>query len=129
MLKFLMVCNEKSLSGIYDHLKNYSDIEVSWSHSASDALELIKDVPFDLVIIDKQIDDIDGIDFCKKIVSVNPMVNCSIAGSLPKKEFHEKTEGLGVMGQLKDETAKDDLEKIIKTLKKIIDQTKNLIKK
>ena len=55
----------------------------------------------DLVIVDEQLDDMSGIEFVGRLVQVNPLVNTAIVGSLSDEDFHEATEGLGVLSRFR----------------------------
>ncbi len=73
----------------------------------------------DLVIVDEQLDDISGIEFVEQFVKVNPLANTAIVGSLPEAEFHEATEGLGVLMQLPPRPQERDAENLLAILAKI----------
>ncbi|MBU4297811.1 hypothetical protein KKG48_04575 [Patescibacteria group bacterium] len=82
-------------------------------------LEKFKGKPMDVVIVDEQLDDMSGIDFVKQLVMVNPMVNTAIVGDLSKKDFHEATEGMGVLMQLPLHPQERDAEALLAILEKI----------
>lgn len=82
-------------------------------------LEHLQGKPMDMVIVDEQLDDMSGIDFVKQLVMVNPLVNTAIVGELPKKDFHEATEGLGVLMQLPRHPQERDAEDLLDLLAKI----------
>ena len=73
----------------------------------------------DLVIVDEQLDDMSGIEFVHQFVKVNPLANTAIVGSLPEAEFHEATEGLGVLMQLPPRPREADAESLLAVLAKI----------
>ena len=50
---------------------------------------------------------------------VNPLVNTAIVGEQSKKEFHEATEGLGVLMQLPRHPQERDAEALLAILDKI----------
>ena len=41
-----------------------------------------------------------NLEFAGKLIKLNPMINCASVSSLPSNEFHEASEGLGMMCQL-----------------------------
>ena len=75
-------------------------IELAPTATGAAGLALLKGKLMDLVIVDEQLDDMSGIEFVKQLVKVNPLVNTTIVSSLADEEFHEATEGLGVLMQL-----------------------------
>ncbi len=44
--------------------------------------------------------DMTGLEFIRAIVSKRPMVNCAAISSLASEDFHEASEGLGILMQL-----------------------------
>ena len=81
-------------------LRSEQDVEMAPAATGAVGLTLLQGKTMDLVIVDEQLDDMSGIEFVGRLVQVNPLVNTAIVGSLPEEEFHEATEGLGVLMQL-----------------------------
>ncbi|MCK5229369.1 MAG: hypothetical protein KAR13_03835, partial [Desulfobulbaceae bacterium] len=77
----------------------------------------------DLVIIDEKFSDMTGLEFAEKLVTVNPMMNCAMVSSLSPEDFHEATEGLGILMQLPLASGKEDAEKLLKHLNSILNLT------
>ena len=101
MLKLLFVSNRvETLSEFISTLKEDDKNEVLYAGSGETALKLIKDSAIDLVITDEEIGDMSGLDFARILISLSPMTNCAALSSLPEKEFHELSEGLGLMNHL-----------------------------
>ncbi|NLX18572.1 MAG: hypothetical protein GXY53_04710 [Desulfobulbus sp.] len=73
----------------------------------------------DLVIVDEELEDMTGLEFINQLVKVNPLVNTALVGALSEEEFHEKTEGLGVLLQLPRQPAEHDAETLLSVLDKI----------
>ena len=82
-------------------------------------LKQLKGKPLDLVIVDEQLDDMSGIEFVKQLVTINPLANTTIVSSLAAEEFHEVTEGLGVLMQLPPHPGEKDAEALLTVLAKI----------
>lgn len=106
-------------SVLVDRLKQEQDVELLPVATGAAGLEKLKGKRLDLVIVDEQLDDMSGIDFVKQFVNVNPLANTAIVGSLPGDEFHEVTEGLGVLMQLPPHPGKAEAEKLLDVLAKI----------
>ncbi len=106
-------------SVLVDRLKQEQDVELVPVATGAAGLEKLQGKRLDLVIVDEQLDDMSGIDFVKQFVNVNPLANTTIVGSLPDEEFHEVTEGLGVLMQLPSQPGKADAEKLLAVLEKI----------
>ena len=84
---------------------------------------MLSGTPLDLVVVDEKLGDMTGIEFIETLVSVNPMINCAVVSPLPSDDFHEVSEGLGILAQLPVQPgAKDaeDLLKLLNNLKKLL---------
>ena len=82
-------------------------------------LATLKGKQVDLAIVDEQLDDMSGIDFVKLLVKAYPLVNTAIVSTLTTEEFHEATEGLGVLLQLPREPRQKDAATLLRILEKI----------
>ena len=124
MIKILLVTSEREpFSGFTKMLKQKDDVELSWAANGQEALEEIPDTPVDLVVVNENIGDMTGIEFMKKLLPINPMINCAAVSPLPPEEFHEASEGLGVLVQLPVDPGKLEAEDLLKRLKKLKDLT------
>ena len=120
MLKLLLVSNNiESLLEFSSALKGNDKNEVLYAEMCDTALKLIKDNAIDLVITDKEIGDMSGLAFVKKLISISPMTNCVAISSLPEKDFHEASEGLGLMDHLPVNPGKSDAEVLLQNLRRI----------
>ncbi|WP_448874980.1 response regulator [Desulfobulbus propionicus] len=111
--------NFSRFSVLVERLRREQDVELVPVATGAAGLEKLKNKRLDLVIVDEQLDDMSGIDFIKQFVTVNPLANTAIVGSLPDGEFHEVTEGLGVLMQLPQHPGKEDAEALLEVLAKI----------
>ena len=124
MIKILLVTTEKeSFSEFATTLGKDEDVELSWSANGQEALEKISDNPVDLVAVNENIGDMTGIEFMKKLLMINPMINCAAVSSLSHKEFHEASEGLGVLMQLPVNPGEFEAKDLLKRLKNLKDLT------
>lgn len=64
------------------------------------AMEYLQERSVDVVIVDEQLAGVSGIEFLQELVQVNPLLNTALVSALSAEEFHEATEGLGVLMQL-----------------------------
>ncbi len=117
MLKLLLVGDKnEALSGLESILKDYDDIELNYAGSGESALEVI-DKSIDLVVTDENLSDMTGLEFAKRLIKTSPMTNCVSVSSLSEEEFHEASEGFGLMDHLPVHAQKEDVEKLIKNLR------------
>jgi two-component SAPR family response regulator len=124
MIKMLLVTSEiEPFSEFATVLKEKDDVELTWVASVQEALEAISENPVDLAIINENIGDMIAIEFMKKLLPINPVINCAAASSLSSEEFHEASEGLGVLMQLPVEPGTFEAEDLYKRLKNLKDLT------
>ncbi len=113
MISILFVTHKKNaFATLIAGLEKKTSLKIAYTQSGLKALDMMKENVFDLVVADQEISDMTGLAFAKKLVKVNPMINCSVVSSLPAEDFHEVSEGFGILMQLPvnpDETAGEAL--------------------
>lgn len=121
MLKILLVSrNNSSLSGLSSALTARSDIELEASASGEKALEMLSKRAFDLVVADEDLGDMTALELSRRLLKINPMINCALVSSLSAEEFHEASEGLGIMSKLPKQPDEKDADELINNLKQIM---------
>lgn len=100
-------------------LRREQDVQLVPVSTGAAALAQLKDKHLDVVIVDEQLDDMSGIEFVKAFVAINPLANTAIVGSRTAEDFHEVTEGLGVLMQLPPHPGSKDAEALLAVLAKI----------
>ena len=118
----IIVCIAKDFSkfsALVSGLRRAHDIELVPAVTGTSGLAQLQGKRVDLVIVDDQLDDMSGIEFVKRLVAVNPLVNTAIIGSMEPEDFHEATEGLGVLMQLPPRPGEADAEALLAVLAKI----------
>ena len=124
MIKILLVTSEKeSFSEFARLLKEKDDVALTWAASGQEALKAISDNPVDLAVVNENIGDMTGIEFLKKLLQTNPMINSAAISQLTSEEFHEASEGLGVLVQLPVDPGELEAEDLLKRLKHLKDLT------
>lgn len=111
--------NFSRFSDLVARLRREQEVELVPVSTGNAGLKQLKDKRLDLVIVDEQLDDMSGIAFVKQLVMVNPLANTTIVSSLAAEEFHEVTEGLGVLMQLPPHPGEKDAEAMLTVLAKI----------
>lgn len=101
-----------------------SDVQITRVDSGSNGMSMVSENMFDLVVTDENLGDMTGLEFIRKIVAKNPMVNCAAVSSLAPEDFHEVSEGLGILMQLPSRPGKEHAEILLDHLKKILNTMK-----
>jgi len=127
MIKILLITPERDpFSEFAGVLKQKDDVELSRAATGQEALEAISDNPVDLVVVNENIGDMTGIEFMKKLLQINPMINSAAVSPLAPEEFHEASEGLGVLMQLPVDPGEFEAEDLLKRLKNLKDLTEGI---
>jgi DNA-binding response OmpR family regulator len=101
MAHFLIVTsNEPEFLKFTDALTSENSVETSLAASSKEALDAISGIIPDLVVIDEEVDGTSGLEIARSILMKNAMVNQALVSRLSSDEFHEASEGLGILVQL-----------------------------
>ena len=70
-----------------------------FSHAADGhtALETVCKTAVDLVIADEDLGDMPGLELVRKLLGVNALINTVLVSTESAENFHERTEGLGIL--------------------------------
>jgi len=97
-----------------------SDVHIIRAESGGIGLSLLAEGKFDLVVADENLGDMSGLEFIRAVVSKLPLVNCAAVSSLAPEDFHEASEGLGILMQLPVSPGRKHAEMLLEQLKSII---------
>jgi len=117
MIRILFVTPARdSLAGLASALERNDEVELFWAQSGGKALDMLADTPVDLVVTDEFLGDMTGLELAEGMLSVNPMINCAAVSKLSSKDFHEASEGLGLLAQLPAVPDKEQAEELLQHL-------------
>ncbi len=120
MYKLLLVTTDKeSFSAIGSAFASHDHVDLSWAESGAAVLDSISNTPVDLVVADEDCGDMSGLHLAFKMLSANPMINCAVASALSHDDFHEASEGFGLLAQLSLKPDVEQAEDLLLRLKKI----------
>jgi len=80
-------------------LRDKNTNEIIWADSLT-AAHAAAAGSVDLIIIDEKVEGQSGLDIAKEMIRVNAMANLALVSGLAPEEFHEASEGLGILAQL-----------------------------
>ena len=123
MLNILLAGRDKtSMAALKSGLEK-NDVQTTSVETGNYALSMIAERNFDLVVTDENLGDMTGLEFIEKVVSKKPMVNCAAVSALLPGDFHEATEGLGILMQLPVRPGHEYAKELLAHLKNILDLT------
>ncbi|WP_163337245.1 hypothetical protein [Desulfopila sp. IMCC35008] len=81
--------------------------------SGEAVLQRVSTDSIQIVAVDQQLADMGGLDLVVRIAQQYPFVNTALVSTSSENDFHEKTEGLGVLMQLPSPPDGESAEKLI----------------
>lgn len=94
-----------ALKGLVSSLEMYPNGQAVLKKAAAGSVQI--------VVVDRQLDDMEGLALVNRLAENHPFVNTALVSSLSEHDFHEKTEGLGVLMQLPDPPNGKSAEKLL----------------
>lgn len=116
----LATVRRKEMYPFVEALNSFGEVFLAQAASGAEALNMTRlDSPH-LVIIDDDLPDIDSLDLARELLVVNAMVNSAICSDLSEEEFHQASEGLGVLSRLPLTPVGADAAPLLQKLKNIL---------
>lgn len=120
MIRILLAGRDSaSLSAFEATLKN-RQAQIQYLDSGDRALAAISAQAFGLLVADESLKDMTGIELIKVVTTQQPLLNCALVSSLPSEEFHEATEGRGILMSLTPNPGIREADQLLQHLDKII---------
>ena len=121
MIEVLLVSSDHQFfSNLTPDILDADGLHISRADSANEAIVMISDNHYDLVVADDFFSDMSGLEFIQKVVKTHPMVNCAVVSRLLPKAFHEASEGLGILMQLPPNPDIRHAKELLQCLKNIL---------
>lgn len=119
MLNILLASPDKtSMAALKAGLEKHG-VQTTWVGTGADALFMIAEKDVDLVVADENLGDMTGLEFIKTVITRKPMVNCAAVSTQSPDEFHEASEGLGILMPLPVRPGSEYARKLVARLKSI----------
>ena len=121
MYRILLVgmANDK-FTKIVNALQANESVALDSADSGESALAGLMEKTADLVLAAEELNDMSGLAFAAKLVVQNPMVNCALVSSLSEADFHEASEGLGILARIAPEPDASEAARLVEKLRAII---------
>ena len=118
MIRLLFVgSGADSFEKMIKALQDDRNVTIEQVDSGGDALAWLLKNSADLVVVAEQLDDMNGLEFSEKLVVQNPMVNCALVSSLSEDDFHEASEGLGILSKLPPDPGEPEAVDLLKKIR------------
>ncbi len=120
MLTIVLACSEpETFRELAAWMRQQEDVQFSVAASGAQALGAVQKADVHLVICDAALSDMSGLKLVEHLVQLNPLLNTALCSSLSKKDFHEATEGLGVLMQLPLRPGAEECRALLERLKQV----------
>lgn len=119
-MKILLVFDQNvDCEAFKNALQAHDGVSVTENSDVEEALGIIKAGQVEAVAVGETVGTMSGVNFIDALIKVNPMVNTVLASSLSGGEFHEATEGQGVLARIGVQPGKEDADLFIEKLRKV----------
>lgn len=121
----LVIVAAPTLAGLENFTKGLMDggAEVVHARSGMAALEMTKARVPALVVVDGDLPDFRALELVSAMTRVNAMVNSAVMSGLSPEQFHEDSEGLGVLAQIKPHPTAQEATALMDKLRHILQVT------
>lgn len=83
-----------------DALQTDARFNIVKVRSGAEAIEAARTVKTLAVAVDADLGDLPGIELVRRLIGIDAMINTALASDAPEEQFHEETEGLGILMKL-----------------------------
>lgn len=112
MLIVIASARAQELGPFLAPLKRIKGCNLVFAPTGSATLEIVRTGAPSFVVVDEKLPDFDPLKLVTEIMMVNAMVNTAVVTPLSDEEFHEASEGLGVLASIPSAPTARDGERI-----------------
>jgi DNA-binding response OmpR family regulator len=116
----LTTARPEAMQAFTKALSSVKEVHLTQVHSGTEALAAVRASCPHLVVVDSDLPDTDPLGLVQKLLMVNAMVNTAVISPLSEEEFHEASEGLGVLGRLPLEPGSGDAGDLLGKLRQVL---------
>jgi DNA-binding response OmpR family regulator len=121
MLNLLIATSRpEALHALTAALRSDSQVHLESVASGTDAVEFVRRTPPHLVVVDATLPDTEPLKLVSALLMANAMVNTAVVSPLSEEEFHEASEGLGILGRLPEVPAGGDAAELLLKLRRVL---------
>lgn len=112
--------NPSTLDDLKNGLLKHPQVHVDVVASADEAMTRIKEALPALVVMDEIVAGIPGKQLIEGMIKKNPFINTALVSPLSPEDFHEDTEGLGVLMKIDKHAGESQAKDMVEQLQKLL---------
>ena len=116
----LATARPNAMQAFAEALSSNPEVNLQRVVSGAETLEAVRTAAPHLVIIDADLPDTAPLALVQKLLMVNAMVHTAVVSPLSDEEFHEASEGLGILGRLPTEPGMTDASELLHKLRTVL---------
>jgi DNA-binding response OmpR family regulator len=121
MLRILLVsARQETMHSFAEGLASDPEVHLEQVSSGADALSAVRSTPPHLAILDSELPDTGPLGLVSELLTVNAMVNTAVVSPLSDQDFHEVSEGLGILTRLPLMPTNSDAAELLRKLRQIL---------
>jgi DNA-binding NtrC family response regulator len=120
MLNVLLVTNDRESWKEFTGFLAREGVNLDQADSGQSALEMAEKGNYALMIADENIEDYPPLKLVSDLLKVNPMINTAVVSNLSEHDFHEASEGLGILLQLPVHPGKDEAALVVARTRRVM---------
>ncbi len=122
MLLIVLASARPEASAFAAALSSDPEVQLKQVATGAEALEAGRTLAPHLMVID-YLPDTEPLSLVQKLLTVNAMVNTAVVSPLTDAEFHEASEGLGILGRLPVEPGIGEAADLLQKLRQVLGRT------
>jgi DNA-binding NarL/FixJ family response regulator len=116
----LATTRPNAMQAFIEVLSSNPEVNLQRVISGAEALKAASTAIPHLVIIDTDLTDTAPLELVQKLLMINAMINTAVVSPLSDEEFHEASEGFGILGRLPNDPSRSDAGEILHKLRTVL---------
>ncbi len=117
MPKILLAASPAAVDDLAALLEDEAGEKIFRTATGREALALAKEKAFDLVVLGENLPDMSYVEAVQELLKINAFINTAVVTSLPEEEFHEQSEGLGILAPLEPGAGQPQIRELMEKLR------------